>query len=77
MLDNAQNWKTFSNCQATYQKELCLSFEKSVNFFSQGKCKDSIEPPSPVHFRSHFKYPSLLYIERTFSMTTHNYVKCQ
>ena len=24
MVDLAQNSKTFSNCQATYQKELCL-----------------------------------------------------
>ena len=33
MLDWAQNRKTFSNCQATYQKELCLLFEKLGNFF--------------------------------------------
>ena len=33
MLDQAQNRKTFSNSQATYQKELCLLCEKSGNFF--------------------------------------------
>ena len=34
MLDQAQNGKTFSNYEATYQKELCFMFEKSGNFFS-------------------------------------------
>ena len=33
MQDWAQNRKTFSNRQATYQKELCILFEKSGNFF--------------------------------------------
>ena len=27
--------KTFSNCQATYQKELCTVFEKLGNFFTK------------------------------------------
>ena len=27
--------KTFSNCQATYQKELCLLFENQANFFTE------------------------------------------
>ena len=27
--------KTFSNCQATYQKELCLLFENQTNFFTE------------------------------------------
>ena len=44
MLNWAQNRKTFSNCQATYQKELCLLFEKSGNFFSQSKHTDSLDP---------------------------------
>ena len=33
----AQNRKTFSNCQATYQKELCFLLEKSGNFFIERK----------------------------------------
>ena len=39
MLDQAQNRKTFSNCQATYQKELCLLFKKSRNFFHRANVK--------------------------------------
>ena len=31
MLDQAQNRKTSSNCQATYEKELCLLFEKNCH----------------------------------------------
>ena len=27
--------KTFSNCQATYQKELCLLFENQAIFFTE------------------------------------------
>ena len=33
ILDLAQNRKTFSNSQASFQKELYLLFEKSGNFF--------------------------------------------
>ena len=35
MLGYAHNSKIFSNCQATYQKELYLLFEKSDNFFTE------------------------------------------
>ena len=34
-LDEAKNKKTFSNCQATYQKELCLLFENQAIFFTE------------------------------------------
>ena len=51
MLDKAQNRKTFSNCQATYQKELSLLFEKSGNFFSQNERTDRFYlPPLPMFF---------------------------
>ena len=33
VLNKAENNKTFSNCQVTYQKELCLLFEKIRQFF--------------------------------------------
>ena len=46
--------KTFTNCQATYQKELYLLFEKSGNFFSQSGHRDRLDPLH-VHFCSLFK----------------------
>ena len=49
--------KTFSNCQATYQKELYLLFEKSGNF-SQSEHRDSFDSsPPPVCFHLLFKDP--------------------
>ena len=43
--------KPFSNCQATYQKELYLMFKKSGNFFSQNEHRGRFEPPqSPCSF---------------------------
>ena len=50
MLNYAQNRKIFSNCQATYQKELCLLFEKSGNFFSQSERTDRLDHPYPCSF---------------------------
>ena len=47
--------KTFSNCQATYQKELYLLFEKSGNFSQSERRFDSSSPP--VCFHSLFKDP--------------------
>ena len=38
--------KSFSNCQATYQKELCLLFENQV-FFSQSERTDRLDSPCP------------------------------
>ena len=52
MLDWAQNRKTFSNCQATYQKELCSLFEKLGNFFYRANVQ--IDSPPPLRFRSLF-----------------------
>ena len=47
--------KTFSNCQATYWKELYLLFEKSGNF-SQSEHRDRFDSsPSPVCFHLLFK----------------------
>ena len=59
--------KTFSNCQATYQKELYLLFEKSGNF-SQSEHRDrfdctlslfvficSLRTPSPLHNKPFIK----------------------
>ena len=49
--------KTFSNFQATYQKELYLLFEKSINF-SQSEHRDMFDSsPSPVCFHLLFKDP--------------------
>ena len=49
--------KTFSNCQATYQKELYLLFEKSGNFL-KSEHRDRFESsPPPVCFHSLFKDP--------------------
>ena len=49
--------KTFSNCQATYQKELYLLFEKSGNF-SQSEHRDRFDSsPPPVCFHLLFKDP--------------------
>ena len=64
------NLKTFSNCQASYQKELYLLFEKSGNFFERRKRFDHTPPPS-IHFYSFFKErnPSpfpLLHLPRPF-----------
>ena len=57
MLNYAQNRKIFSNCQATYQKELCLLFEKSGNFFHRGNVQIDLTTPTPVCFCSLFKDP--------------------
>ena len=49
--------KTFSNCQATYNKELSLLFEKSGTF-SQSEHRDRFgSSPAPVCFHSLFKDP--------------------
>ena len=49
--------KTFSNCQATCQKELYLLFEKSDNF-SRSEHRDRFDSsPPPVCFHSLFKDP--------------------
>ena len=48
MLDKAQNSKTLSNCQTTYQKELYLPLEKSGNFFLQSERTDRLEHPLPL-----------------------------
>ena len=52
-----QNSKTFSNCQATHQKELYLLIEKSGILFSQSKHEDRLDPPPPAYFGSLFKDP--------------------
>ena len=46
--------KSFSNYQATYQKELYLLFEKSGNFFHRVSIEIGLTPPllSPVCFHS-------------------------
>ena len=47
--------KTFSNCEATYQKELYLLFQKSGNF-SQSEHRDRFDSfPPPVCFHLLFK----------------------
>ena len=52
--------KTFSNCQANYQKELYLLFKKSGNF-SQSEHRDRFDSSSaPVCFHLLFKDPSPL-----------------
>ena len=55
MLDYAQNRKTFSNYQATSQKEFCLLFEKSGNFFHRANLQIGLNPVPPVRFRPLFK----------------------
>ena len=47
MLDLKQ--ETFSNCQATYQKELSLLFENQ-EILSQSERTDRLDPPSPCSF---------------------------
>ena len=49
MLDYAQNRKTFSNSQVTYQKELLL-FEKSGYFFHRVNIEIGLTPPPPGCF---------------------------
>ena len=67
MLDYAQNMKTFSNCEATYQKELCLLFEKSGSFFHRANVQIGLIPLCAICFRSLFKDPPPpLHDERTF-----------
>ena len=39
--------KSFSKCQVTYQKELCLLFENQAFFYSQRERTDRRDPPSP------------------------------
>ena len=46
MLDKKQKQKTFSNCQVTYQKELCLLFENQA-IFSQSERTDRLDSPLP------------------------------
>ena len=50
MLDYAQNRKTISNCQATYQKKLYFLFEKIRQCFSPSEHTDRLDNPSPVRF---------------------------
>ena len=69
MLNQAQNNKTFGNCEATYRKELCLLFEKPYNFFHGANAQINFLThfSSPVRFRLLFKDPvSPLHEERTF-----------
>ena len=47
MLDLKQ--ETFSNCQATYPKELSLLFENQ-EILSQSERTDRLDPPSPCSF---------------------------
>ena len=47
--------KTFSNCQATYQKELCLLFENQAIFFHRANVQIGLTPPPPVRFSLFFK----------------------
>ena len=62
MLDKARNSKTFSSCQATYQKELYLPLEKSGNFFLRSERIDRLEHPLPffvfVRFFNDCRTPS-------------------
>ena len=44
MLDQAQNSEIFSICQATYQKKLCLFFEKQAKFFHTAKVQIGLTP---------------------------------
>ena len=55
MLDQAQNSKTFTNCQATYQQEPCLLFEKIRHFFRRASVQIGLTPPPPVRFCLLFK----------------------
>ena len=48
--------KTFSNYQATYQKELCLLFENQAIFFTEWTHRYVWSPP-PVCFSPLFKDP--------------------
>ena len=57
LLDRAQNNKIFSNCQATYQKELCLLFEKLGNCFHRANEQIHLIPPPSVSFSSLFQDP--------------------
>ena len=51
--------KTFSNCQATYQKEFCLLFENQV-IFSQIERTDRLDtPPVPLFVLVRFLRTSL------------------
>ena len=53
--------KTFSNCQATYKKELYLLFKKSGNL-SQSEHRGRFDSSAPfVCFHSLFKDPSLFH----------------
>ena len=58
LLDQVQNSKTFSNCEATYKKEFCLLFEKSGYFFHRANVQiDRLHTLLPFCFHSLFKYP--------------------
>ena len=63
--------KTFSNCQATCQKELCLLFENQI-IFSQSEHTDMLDLPPPVLFSLLFK-DNPLHNERTFWMTPRSF----
>ena len=60
--------KTFSNCQATFQIELCLLFEESDNFFHKANVQVGLTPLLSVCFCLVFtdSTPPLLHDERTF-----------
>ena len=56
--------ETFSNCQATYQKELCLLFENQANFFTErtDRLDPLLHPPSlPVVILVCFLRKSVLF----------------
>ena len=66
-LDSKQ--KTFSNCQATYQEEICLLFENQVIFFTLAKVQIGLTPPpSPpiILLVCFLRIPHSLHNKRTF-----------
>ena len=58
ILGQAQNSKTFSNCLAAYQKELCLPFEKSGNFFHRANVQIGMTPLPLFIFVRFLRIPS-------------------
>ena len=58
VLDQAQNRNPFSYCEATYQKELHLPFEKSGNFFQRGNVQIDLAPPLLLLFAFDHLLPS-------------------
>ena len=62
--------KTFSNCQATYQKELCLLFENQAIFFHRANVQIGLTPSLLLFVLVHFlRTPPPLHDKRTFWMT--------